>query len=642
MKVDIESSHDNEAGSLDRFAKKLNRVNRPESGPRPTRPTRAVSSLRRDWSDDSGESVVATVRPKSGWLLKFFFWSLAFFLATMAVAVYVLFFSTNLVSASNIDLELDGPSLLRSGDELTLEISVKNRNRVTLRDVSLTVNYPAGTTDSSRSDQELSLVREELPDLLVGQTATAISRATVFGAQNSEQVVGVILEYQIPDSNAVFTKEASYRYRIGSAPVELTLELPSEINSDKLFTLELKVAANAQTLLRQLAVKIEYPEGFTATAFDPAPSSGDNFWSLGDLPPGAEREIKVTGALAGQNEELKSFKVTAGLDRAETGRELDAEYGSLFKTVALKRDFVAATIDLGGLSALAPGQNLTGWVTWQNNLTDRVINNTLRLYLDGLALDKRSVKTSSGFYDSFTNSIYWDKLSVSELGLLNPGQTGRVGFSFSALPEAALPVGQTGAAGEINLRLILAGTRITAEDTGREITTEVDRIVKLMTRANLDARAQYSIGPFTNTGPLPPRVGQETTYTVTWSVTNSANEIGAATVKTVLPPYARWLATVSPLDEKVVYRDTEREVTWDLGQVARETGRLGLARQVSFQIALVPSLSQLRQAVNLTGAASFSGLDMVTGQAIALTKPPVTTAIASDPAYLAGQDEVIE
>jgi len=628
-----------EEGSLERFAKNLNRSGRSESGLRSTRLSRAgdpAKTVARDWSELEAAPKAAPAKPGRNWLVRIFLWSLTFFLATAAVTVYVLFFSSSLVSSDNIDLSITGPTLLRSGDELTLEISTRNRNKVMLRDVSLAVTYPPGTTDSLASGRELTLWRENLPDLRIGQTATVVSRAIVFGAQNSKQTINVVLEYQIPDSNAVFTKEVSYVVEIGSSPLELSLQVPGQINAGKSFTANLKVVSNAQTLLRQVTVRIEYPEGFLWRSSDPAPIRDDNAWFLGDLSPGSTREINLTGVLSGQSEEFKSFKVSAGLDRAESGRSIDVEYGNLFKTVSLKRDFVSAVIDLGGVTTVAAAGNLSGWINWRNNLSDRVINATLRLYLDGAVIDKRSVKASAGFYDSLTNSIYWDKNLLPELGLLNPEATGRTGFNFSVLPAGSW---SDNTSTDIRLRLVLEGVRITAEDAGEEIFTEAEQLVKGGTEVELAAKGEHTVGPFSNTGPLPPEVGEETTYTITWSVANSLNPVNGATVRTVLPPYVKWLSVVSPLDEKVIYHNTDQEVVWALGAVSPATGS---GRQVSFQVALVPSLSQVGQAVNLTGPLVFEGVDTVTGQKINLTRPAVTTNLATDPGFSFGQSEVVE
>lgn len=630
-----------EQSSLERFKRRLERDDKNKLKLRPTTLPKSIFDLKRNWDNDdiSVRPVVEKIGEKSHWLLKFFIGTLIFFLATVAVAVYVLFYSANIVSPDSIDLTVKGPTQLRSGDELSLETTILNRNKATLRDLSLTVTYPAGTVDSLETSKELPLWRENIPELGPGQQMTIASRAIIFGAQNSQQIINLKVEYHIPDSNAVFTKETTYQIQIGSATLDLSLDLPSEINAGKTFTAKLKAVSNAKSILRQVSVKMEYPNGFTFQSTDLANSNGHSVWYLGDLTPGASREIQITGTLSGQNEEVKSFKVSAGLDKTEGSGDLSTEYGSFFKTVNLKKDFVAVGIDLNNQNSLSADGRFTGGINWTNNLPDKVIDGTLELFLAGEAIDKKTVVGEDGFYNSLTNSITWDKNSISNLGLLNPGEKSQTGFGFSVLPLSKLP---TGIVPPINLRLVFHGSRVTDEDNLEDITTEVEKTIKIGTQVQASRKATYYVGPFKNSGPIPPKVGSETTYTITWTVTNSSNPVKNAKMRAILPPYVKWLSVISPLDEKIIYNNTNSDILWDLGDIEPSTGVNLPAREVSFQISIIPSLTQAGKAVDLVNEVSFEGEDGVTGDPIKIIKAAQDTRLLLDPSYHYGLEIVTQ
>lgn len=629
--------------SLERFRRRLERNEKVPLNLRPTRLPRATFNVKRNWGDD-GSSLTDLVKPEKTksdgkWISKFFLGALIFFLATLAVAFYVLFYSTNIVSANNIDLEVKGPTQLRSGEELSLETIVRNRNKVTLRDVSLTITYPPGTVDSLETSKELPLWREPITDLEPGQSVSIGSRAVIYGAQNSTQKINLKIEYHIPDSNAVFTKEAEYQVLIGSGALDLTFGLPSEINSGKNFTSNLKITSNAKSVLRQISLKIEYPSGFNFQSADPSPITDNQVWYLGDLAPGVSRDFKITGSLTGQSEEVKSFKVTVGLDKSGDTGDISTEYGSLFKTVNLKGDFVGVSIDLGGKSSLPPGGRLESSVSWKNNLTDKVTDGSLELFLSGGAIDKKTVDSTNGFYNSLTNSIVWDKSTISSLGLINPGEDGSANFNFTVLPLSRLP---SGAIPPIGLHLVFKGTRITGEEQNEDIVSETEGSLKIGTLVKFNAGATYFVGPFKNTGPLPPKVGEETTYTVTWSIINPTNQVRQGRVSGKLPNYVKWLSFISPLDEKVIYDKTNNEVIWDIGTI--EPGaESGLpSREVSFQISITPSLSQLDSVVDLIKDMNFSGVDILTGDTVNSSFPSLNTRLSADPSYIYGQERVVE
>lgn len=630
-----------EEDSLGRFRQKLERNTNVPLNLRPTRVPRASFDVRRTWD---GETVsLSDLKPKekggSNWLNKFFWGAAIFFIATLAVAFYVLFYSTNIVSANNIDLEVKGPTQLRSGEELNLETNIRNRNKVTLRDVSLTITYPAGTVDSLETNKELPLWREQLSDLNPGQSVAVGSRAIIYGAQNSKQKVVLKMEYHIPDSNAVFSKEMEYDIIIGSGTIDISFSLPSEINSGKTFTSNLKIISNAKSVLRQVVVKVDYPSGFNFDSADLNPASSNNIWYLGDLAPGVSREINLTGSLVGQSEEVKSFKVTAGLDKSGGSGEISTEYGGLFQTVNLKRDFVSVSLNLKNKTSLTPGSLFNGSVEWANNLPDKVIDGSLELFLSGNAIDKRSVDGNSGFYNSLTNSIVWDKSLIPSLAQLNPGENGQSSFEFSILPLSRMIGGSNSSVG---MRLVFKGTRVTSDEQSEEVVSETEKSLKIGTLAKFSAGAIYSVGPFRNTGPLPPKVGEETTYTTTWTVSNSTNQLKQVRVRAKLPLYVKWLSAISPLDEKVIYDKTNNEVVWDLGAVEPGVGDVLPNREASFQISITPSLSQLGGTVDLVKDISFEGVDSLTGQKIMLTASDLNTKLLADPSFTNEQGLVTE
>ena len=415
--------------------------------------------------------------------------------------------------------------------------------------------------------------------------------------------------------------------------------MPAEINSGKTFTSDLKITSNSKSVLRQVALKIEYPLGFDFLSADPSPTTGEQIWYLGDLAPGVSRDIKITGSLSGASEELKSFKVTIGLDKTGGTGDISSEYGSLFKTVNLKKDFVSATIDLRGKTSLAPGDRLEGGINWTNNLPDKVINGSLELFLSGSLIDKRTVDSRDGFYNSLTNSIIWDKTTIASLGLLTPGDIGQSNFSFTTLPLSAVP---GGVASPINLRLVFKGTRVTSDEFSEDVATEVVKSLKIGTLVKFASGGSYFVGPFKNTGPLPPKVGEETTYTITWSVTNPTNPVKLAKVTAKLPLYVKWLSAIAPLDEKVIYDKNNNEVTWNLGQVEPSASGDLPTRQASFQLSITPSLSQLGEAVELLKSINFEGEDAVTGEKINLSAPVIDTRLSADPSFSAGQEKVVE
>ena len=107
--------------------------------------------------------------------------------------------------------------------------------------------------------------------------------------------IKISLEYRVEGSNAIFVKEKLYEVNINSTPINLTVDAPEVISPNQDITLNVKTTLNATKPASNILVKFDYPVGFQFSSATPVPTLGNNVWSLGDLSPGAERDVSITG-----------------------------------------------------------------------------------------------------------------------------------------------------------------------------------------------------------------------------------------------------------------------------------------------------------------------------------------------------------
>jgi hypothetical protein len=97
-------------------------------------------------------------------------------------------------------------------------------------------------------------------------------------------------------------------------------------------------------------------------------------------------------------------------------------------------------------------------------------------------------------------------------------------------------------------------------------------------------------------------------YSIVWSVKNSSNTIGGASVSTVLPPYAEFVSGGSG----IAYEASTRTVKWTIGDVKPGIGYTQGALSNNFTVKVTPSVSQVGNPLALTGSALVSGTDRFT------------------------------
>lgn len=563
--------------------------------------------------------------------------ALIFFVLAMFFAFSRFFFGSNIVSGNNIDILVSGPVSIAGGEELPLEIEVKNNNNIDLKVVDLRIEFPAGTKSVNDPTVDLKRLSEVLGDINVGKSEKRIIKSILYGEENTQKDIKLKVEYRISGSNAIFSKEKVFTVLISSSPVNMVVNNPVEINANQLTTFNVDISSNSASVVKNLILKVDYPFGFDLVSSDPRPASyDDSIFVIGDLAPGAKRTIRLSGVVAGQDGEERSFKFTLGNPDKDNDRMIGTTLSSYLSILSLKKSSVGLDISINEQTdkdvAINVGSRNRISIFWRNNLPERIYNMVVKVKFTGQALNKESFSVENGFYNSFDNSIVFDKGSISLLSVVNPLDTGDMNFDFSTLLPASSPSVSFGNS-SIKLDITVLGNR-TGSDSAQETLFSETRNLKISSQLRLLSRGFRTVGPFENSGPFPPKVDNETTYTITWSATNSFNNVNGVRVSAFLPPNVKWTGYTSPGTEKISYNQNTGEVIWDIGDMRSETGTSYRPKDVSFQIAITPSITQLGYELNLLNEATISGVDAYSGARIGEVRAPVTTNITADPSYV--------
>lgn len=550
---------------------------------------------------------------------KFFIVSIGFFVIAAAAAAYLFFGGANFISSQNIDLQIVAPSLIEGGSEAQIQIIIQNRNASELRLADLILEYPPGTRDPKDPQKEYPRERQSLGTIEPGRQVKRTASAIFYGEEGSTQKVRATLEYSIEGSTAIFTKEAEALFSIGSSPVSISVTAPQSVTAGAPFAIELLVHSNAEKPIEHVVIEAQYPAGFTALSASPRQSAGQRLWRLGELRPGASQTISLRGVLEGQDGDSRIFRFLAGQESDETATRIRVPFLSLPTTIAVARPIIAGSITLEGESgktvAAPAGKILQGSIAWRNNSAEPVQDIEVVLTLRGPVLDRASIGSPTGFYQSSETSIIWTKSRDPSLARAEPGAGGTLQFSFATLlPGAGGTLYQNPV---VDLALSLRAAR-PDEGAPQEVRGAAETQVTLASAAALSASASAQGGA------IPPRAESTTQYAVTWSIKNSSNTLANAAVSAVLPPYVGFVSG----GEGVVFEQASRTVRWSAGDIKAGAGYNSPARDANFVVSLTPSESQVGQAPTVTGAAAFTGTDRFAQVQVSATAEPPTTGAA--------------
>ncbi|OGD70791.1 hypothetical protein A3I18_01455 [Candidatus Campbellbacteria bacterium RIFCSPLOWO2_02_FULL_35_11] len=600
-----------------------------------------------NWNDESISQITSErpnlsndmpkkIKKEKNWIEKFLVLSIVLFvIATVAVLLTILG-GVNKMSTSNVDISVIGPVSIESGGELSIQLTIENNNSSDLELADLIVEYPKGTR--SVDGIEMEKFKESLGTIKSGKEVKKEVKAILFGEENSDQEVIISLEYRMKDSNAIFFKEKIYDLKISSSPINLIISPIEESISGQEVNFSVSVISNSKTPLDNLLLVADYPFGFEFKSSDPKPDYSDNSWKVS----GDKQVINIKGVITGQEGDERVFKFTCGTPDEDNEKKISAIFALAEKSLGIKNPFLGIDLAINGTNSsgyiLSPNQPVRVDITWKNNSPAKILDGEITVKLRGEIIDKGSVSVDKGFYRSSDNAIVWEKRTNNDLAQIDLGDTGRLSFYFETLPIGK----RTNFTNpEITIDISAKGNRV-FEGEPEEISSTVTRTIKVSSDLAVTPRGTYYSGVFTNTGPLPPQVEKETTYTITWSVTNSMNDVDGVRVISSLPPYVRWMGVVSPSSEKISYNPVGGEIIWNVGDVKSGVGIKTAPREVSFQVALLPSITQANTVPNLTSEVKISGTDSFTNQILQSTEREVTTMINTDPGFTATKAVVAE
>lgn len=567
---------------------------------------------------------------------KFFLFSILVFIGAFVIAAYVYLAGGNFISTKNVDIKVTGPAALNAGEQLVLTVTVQNNNNAELSLGSLSVQYPEGTRDASDPTKALTRDRADLGTISAGEETTQTFRSVLFGQKGDVKQIKLLLQYKVAGSSATFYKDKVFEVAIGETPVAIGVSKPDSITSGETFTTRILVASNSSDIVQNVVVKAEYPYGFTALSSDPEAADKNNTWVLGDLAPGAKKTITLTGTMEGVDQDERTFRFYAGVADPGSPTQMKSPLVSTTETLAIARPSVGLSINVNGSSNqgyVAPvGEPVRVTIQYANNAPERLLNTVITARVSGASLDRSSIQLVGGFYDSNSGTITWRSSDSPMLASIAPGTGGSVSFSFASIKNPA-PGSQL-----ITIDATLAGSNAGSPDPVR---AAAKNTVKIASQVSLTGKTLYARGPFKNSGPIPPKVGKETTYTAVIDLANTQNDVTNARVTAKLGPNVKWLSGPTG-SEDITYDESTNSISWNVGTLESGTGFSKPVREAVFQVAITPSIGQIGTVPTLVSGIVFAGTDSFTGENISVQMQGLTTRNSTESSYTQGNEVVVK
>lgn len=547
---------------------------------------------------------------------------MAFAVAGVGLAFF--FFSRTIFSPAQVDFKITVPEEVASGEKVTYKIEYANHNEKGIKDLRLTFFYPSDAVDI-RGGRLTDLQTEnlKLENAGSGEEKMIEFSAYLAGARGDIKKARAVLSFYGEGIPSVFKKEATAATNISTLPVSLTLVAPPNAVSGQEVTYLLDYRNETQQDLNDLKFKFTYPDGFIPAKFTPNTFSGKNILDLKSLKSGEGDRIEIAGILRGAEREGKNIAVI--LQRKTDDLYIDFEKALASTVLSTPPLSMGILVNEQEDYYAQLGDELEYQLKFANNTEVDIFGLTMTAKLEGSMFDFNSLR-GDGFFNSANKTVTWNASVSPLLNHLASRQEGVVSF------RVKIKSSFSGSGGvKDSIVKVSAVTETQTVPPGFDLprlSAQAERITKILSLPSLTQKAFRQDSVFGVSGPLPPKVGQKTAYTISWEIINIPNDILKARVKGFLPPGVDWenKTRVSGQQPALTFNSASREVVWPLETVPAGTGGQFPKYQAWFVISFTPSETNLGQAVKLIKDTFLEGQDGFTRQDILVRVNDITSS----------------
>ena len=530
----------------------------------------------------------------------------------------------------NTTISISGPTQANSGKLLTYEINYKNSNRLDIDNAVLKITYSENFKPEENSGFQIENLTSGSFNIgtIKGESeGKVVLNGKAFSPKGALIYLRATLSYRPSGYSSQFQTNDQLGINVISAPITLEVLAPQSVSSGDSVDYQINYKNDGEEVINNIIVATKYSDGFTFSSANPKASRDNNSWDIGNLQPGQAGKIIVSGKLEGERENIK--KIEASIGTMENDKFVAFNTESADTKIISSPLLIAQAVNGQQSLNVNAGDTLEFQIKYKNSgsigLRDVIVTETI----DSSVLDYSSLKMDNGSFDIDTKTIIWKASDIKQLQNLGVGQEGSIYFSINV--KSTLPVGEK----KDKNFVIKSVAKIDSPDVPTPIsmnkTISSNEInMKVNSRLAVSVKGYYNDQDISNSGPVPPKVGEETTYTIHWQAFNVSNDVSGVKVSAILPTDSQMTGKIFPEDAKIEYNSRTNSIVWTIGDMESGEGILSDAPEVAFQVKIKPSPNKVGQEIKLLGETTITGQDLFTNENLKNIFEEKTTDLRED------------
>ena len=512
-----------------------------------------------------------------------------------------------------------------SGQETVLMVPYHNPSKIPLANLEITVHLPDTflLTDAIPVPLERSPLTWTIGSVEPDEQGVIELHGTFYETPGTAVTIQAITRYEPANFSSPFEAIASRSILVESSTFNISMTGPDRAVPEEQYTYRIVVEQLEEAIGKNLQLSLEHGGAFVIESSEPNTNTTDAaVWTVGEIDTEQPFEIEVTGSFSSDYDATGEQEVKAVLLQQIGDGELVELNSERILTDVIASDLALSLIVNGqnGDSVLLPGDDLTVNLGVSNRGEEAAEDISIELFVDS-GINRANLEGRAGIPDGdrYGNKINWDSTDMSSLESLRGSENTSIDLS--------IPTGETGD------DTIILHAEATIGSLGGE---EINRTIKSSSitirvasdlQALSSARYYSSDGVAVGRGPLPPRVGETTTYRITWSLSNALHDVDNITMVAPIPERATWGGTVSTTDGSLNYDPVSNRVRWSLSSLNAN------AQQpvAVFDMHLNPEITDVGGFLDIIGTATVTATDRVADSQVSHQAAKQSTDLPNDP-----------
>lgn len=545
------------------------------------------------------------------------------FLASSAALYFLLKFKSSF-REKDIVFSMEYPQGVTSGKEAEIKIKCGNFSKARLKDASVTLRYP-DSFDLIGEEKETLAKDWNIGEIAQGESKTINIPVRIFAAEGSSHYIEGNFQYIPENFNSVFKKSESGKIKVDSLPIRLIMEAPKEIPSGRKIDYRIVCENLVNENFSNLILRINFSSGFVLESIvseDEEKKIFEDEIVIENLEAYENKVYDIKGVLNGEIGYGQIIKAQAGFKDNGKFRIFDSSEAA---TLTGEQEIALAQTLKGSQGALSAGWGdiVAFKINVKNNTEIGLSGVKIFAQIEGEVVDFSSSGAQGGVISS-GGMVMWDSSGIPEFAYFQSSQEKELFYSVKIKKGITIKnssmknfvISSTPGAEAIELKEKILGEKL-------EVRVRSKLVLNSLGFYYEDGKAQ-------NSGPIPPKVGQTTTYILHWQLINWTNDAAGIKASAVLPPGVGWSNNIGATRGNLYFNNVTRTVFWEIDNIPANTGIISPIYDAAFQVSITPSESDAGKSVKILGRTAIIGTDSFTGENLSFETQEKTTELRED------------